>query len=326
MAWRTVSRSLHSHRIPRRPLLASGNHRYLSNGKSDEPSDLELHQSHSGLINRLFALVDPEATKATKALGDHCPTGWRGLLLRSDLQNPLLKRYNFDAVDFTVGVQHAIQEIKAAFSAREICDMRASGIVKHTPQADFLRDVLCKHLFEAVSRPLAAGESDYASSAISISDLTLCRVQTVIVDQAFINHRHNIGELANMLRKFGRNLMVGKRNGQPLNEDDAVEVDDLVANPDGTVAAGLAEGNGNHYPIGSVLVTVDVQFVTEEEAYLYNKISLQNELIVVDDKDNKIKRTYGEKWTFEACVSGQVDEHWIVSHFHIVTKVVKKLL
>eukprot|EP00981_Chlorochromonas_danica_P006484 scaffold1403_cov180-Ochromonas_danica.AAC.11 len=103
-----------------------------------------------------------------------------------------------------------------------------------------------------------------------------------------------------------------------------MEVDDMVANPDGTMAAGLGRGTGRNYPIGSVLLQVDVYFETMEEIFKYNRVNNDYTVELFGEEEEeggggekkKLKRHQREKWTLEACVSGHVEENWIVSHFH----------
>lgn len=63
------------------------------------------------------------------------------------------------------------------------------------------------------------------------------------------------------------------------------------------------------YPIGSVLLKVDVTFDTEEET-----ISRNNG---VETKRTSHRNTF---LTFESCISGQVPVDWIITHMDTVAK------
>lgn len=306
-----------------------GNEKKNEDDEDDEDvSDYEIYQTHRGFIARMYALgalSGHQAYDFMSSLKDYGPkSAYRALLLLSDVNHPLLLKYKFDIGEFVKGVGHAILELKGAFFSKEVCDMRASGVIKHSPESDFLRQVLASHLFLAVFWPLIPGESDCVATSLDLKHVVITRVHTVLVDEKFIKDREELLKVAGMVASIQSSVGMGPVRGKTLEGDDAVEVDDVVPNADGTVAAGLCSNTGNHYPVGSVLAQVDVSFVIEEDVR-HSKLAPPEQNGQDSSSGPTEKRRSQEKWTFEACISGHVEQHWIVSHFHRLNWVAGRL-
>jgi hypothetical protein len=289
---------------------------------NSEEEDINLQRSYRGFFPRLITFLNlspDDILHYTEALGDARPADdFKLVILATDFKNPLIEKYKFSISDFVRGVPEAIIHIQKALHSKDVCNIRASGMIKQTATTDFLRESVSAHLLPAIFWPLGPGEADFVVTDVEVLKLTILHADTIIVDEVFQQKRIALSGVMKAASALTKALKTRERiAGTSINIDDAFEIDDIIRNSDGSLSAGLGTSVGNHYPLGSVLLHVEVEFETEGSYFKYHKISMNNQVEIVDEHgENQTKRQSKKKWTFEACISGHVEMDWIVSHIH----------
>eukprot|EP01039_Chlorochromonas_danica_P002802 gene2802-3056_t len=207
-------------------------------------------------------------------------------MLVTDLQHPLLKKYDvdFDMDDFLVGAKQAVVEMTKAICSEEVVALRVKEETSSSSITTFLKQCLTPNLYFNFVCGVSMTEDVIRS--IDLESLLVLRVHMVPVDEAFLESR----ERESMKSVFVDN---GARSFLNLELRDQVEVNRI-----------LRDCAGINYPLGSILMQVDVLCKTSEEMYDYLR-----------DSDGGSRSLRRSMWTFEACVSGHVETNWIVSNY-----------
>jgi hypothetical protein len=236
-----------------------------------------------------------------------------------DLEHPLLVSkyaHNFSPKEFLQGAQVASREIRQAVSIMEIKDedkekrMEALELLKMTMSPPLF--TLYKKAFELMERPV----DDTVLGETKISRFTMISATPYMVNEEYYaEEEQRYKRLGELLVDF-------------MFQDDSLGK--AAADSDTTATGAVSAGKGQDlleevvglekwlhdsiqvpriYPIGSVLLKVDVTFDTEEET-----ISRNNG---VETKRTSYRNTF---LTFESCISGQVPVDWIITHMDTVAK------
>ena len=117
-----------------------------SNGDLSQIADDALQLSFEGFLPRLSSLknlLDADGKKEYNDLvnGGIISNGLNGLLTYTDLQNPLLRKYKFDAADFLEGAKEAFRQVNLALASAEF-QQYANNIISLSPHDDLLKSAL----------------------------------------------------------------------------------------------------------------------------------------------------------------------------------------
>ena len=136
--------------------------RWLSNFNSSL-SDRELQESFKGFWPKLLSL----RVLFTVAGREHFlslferrlvfPSSY-GFMSFAFFQNPLLHKYDFDLIEFSIGAKHAYQQHMSALRSTEFENF-AKGRRKSSPIADFLRSSTNKSLYNEYLTTLKGGSA-----------------------------------------------------------------------------------------------------------------------------------------------------------------------
>lgn len=254
--------------------------RHFSSSDSKNATDKELHDSYSGVwprISVLMELLEESGREKYDALmkGNVISAGKQliGINLYADLQHPLLRKYQFDPIDFVKGAKEAFTQIRRAVTSMEIKD------AIHTAHAEeLLQFALNPPLFKlymAAFREIEARDYKITLQDLVIKDTIIGAATTCIVDEEFYKEEeHTYNRLAEVLRSFA-------------TESKDLQFDSIE----------------RRYPLGSVVANVDVIYDTEE---IYLKIDELKQ----EETIHRLNRTVVR---FQSCISGQNELDWVVT-------------
>lgn len=117
--------------------------------------DKELQGSYEGLFPRLMTLQMLLDKKARRTLFDLHKNGvvpqespLIALAIFADLQNPLLKKYKFDAADFVVGAKEAFRQVHMAIASADFFNF-SNGFASDQGSDALLKESLHPKLYAA---------------------------------------------------------------------------------------------------------------------------------------------------------------------------------
>lgn len=287
--------------------------------------DSQLISDNEGLMPRLWKTLDlfkPEIKAKFFQYAEENILPQDKFVIASnlfvDLEHPLLVSkyaHNFSPKDFLQGAQVASREIRQAVSIMEIKDEDKE---KRKEALELLQMAmspplftLYKKAFELMDRPA----DDTVLGETKVSRFTMISATPYMVNEEYYaDEEQRYKRLGELLVDF-------------MFQDDSLG---KAAADSATTATGAVSGKRQDvleevvglekwlhdaiqvprlYPIGSVLLKVDVTFDTEEET-----ISRNNG---VETKRTSHRNTF---LTFESCISGQVPVDWIITHMDTVAK------
>lgn len=263
-----------------------------SKKKWEEEEDFVLCQSY-GMEERMMTFGSSSNREIVDLMTKCKEVGKKGLIscitLLTDLQHPLLKKFNFDLDDFLVGAKQAFLEVTSAVYSKEVADIRAAGETSPSSTTTFLKECLTPCLYMEIVYGVLTTEEIVQS--IDLQSLQVVRVRTVPVDEAFLEFREMSSKESVLRANKARSFLSLKE----LSEEDVNRI-------------GLSDCGGTNYPLGSIILQVDVVCKASEERYNYYSEAVLG-------GSNSRRSLYTSNWTFEACVSGHVETKWIVSSF-----------
>lgn len=117
--------------------------------KSDQEELREFNDPWKKLVRAFKKLSTQEggveSTKLMKA-NPQIPSLFRLGLLFADMQNPVLKKYDFDVGEFRLGAKEAFRQIQLAIASKDLMDY-ATKAINQSDSADFLKSTMSYPLY-----------------------------------------------------------------------------------------------------------------------------------------------------------------------------------
>jgi len=249
------------------------------------PSDKQLQLGY-GIIPRVVSLESLLRQEGRKHFHNLWSQGvvkagdffqlFNGLVVYTDLHNPLLKKYNFDPVEFMTGAKYAFIEVFRAISSKDLSDY-SNGFSTESVSAQLLSEVLPSRVYDAcvdATKEIHSKGMKIELKDISIVSASIHRVRTEVYMDPYKDMRKHF-----------------VKDGPDIVEVRKMQEDLFPKKP---------------YDNGSVIATVEVLFDSMET--YHNQIHTAE----IDD-ETTVTRKNRSRWTFEACISGQSEMNWLVT-------------
>jgi hypothetical protein len=158
--------------------IRSLNKRYFSAGGSSAPNDaandavlFKEFESQSGLT----FLLSPEGMEQHIRNFDTSVISqvmlFNGLGVTWSLQNPLLKKYDFDADQFLTGAEQALREVTKAIVSRDVFEYATNEAVTTSEPATFLSEVLFPHVYINIMSNLRGNRDEETNTTLPYREL-----------------------------------------------------------------------------------------------------------------------------------------------------------
>ena len=96
---------------------------------------------------------------------------FNGLGVTWSLQNPLLKKYGFDADQFLIGAEQALREVTKAIVSREIFEYATNEAVTTSENAKFLSEVMFPHVYVNIMSNLRGNREESTNTTLPYREL-----------------------------------------------------------------------------------------------------------------------------------------------------------
>eukprot|EP01041_Mallomonas_annulata_P000455 gene455-824_t len=290
--------------------------------RNDTPNpDYVLQKQFTGIMPRLAALWSLTEEKgfekmmklnADKVIYPFRPI--KGLSLFADLHNPLLKKYEFDPVEFLEGAKQAYSKVHGAFTSVEFSNY-INGFSNKSDENDLLFNCLHPSIYKAcvtTARDLHKAGITTRVTGLEILEMSMMSIFTdVITEENAKEHTDSkesfITEASLEYRKRRHKLDGYEETDNNKDNKDKVEVEVEEGGDSVSPLRGSILPESEDYPIGSVVATVSVTYTIKEE---YKTTSM-----IEDVGEIQLARKSETYWTFRGCISGQKDLHWKVVAF-----------
>lgn len=280
------------------PAFRSGRAFVRFNSSSSEASYIEdraLVKSFDGLVPKLASayntVMNSNARAEMKRLIDGkvlVPAYVPALACFSQLQNPVLKKYKFNPVEFMEGATEAFKQIHLAIASTEFSKF-CNGERKESPKADLLKASLSPYLFDACTRAarhLYKGDKTLVMTHVDVSKRALLSLETFIYVDLLASHKKLVDDTVNALLK---KETPDKTDVSPIKASTDDPIHDAVVNNLEDYDIEVAEQT---FTEGSVIVRATVMYEAEETYAETNNLSKSH------------SRLAHSMWTFEGCISG----------------------
>lgn len=168
---------------------------------SNETADLTLQQEYDGWFPRILSLrsltEDKGMQQMVMLLQNRVAQSERPLdaiCLYADLQNPLLQKYKFDALDFVVGAKYAYIKVISAISSVNFSNY-SNGYAAKSEDHAVLCAVLHPSLYGAcieAARSLHKAGISTTMTGNDVSSVTMTRVATTVVTAESLRRREEL--------------------------------------------------------------------------------------------------------------------------------------
>lgn len=302
-----------------------------------DKSDRELQKMYEGFAPRFSSLQILLSDTGRKEFSDLVTEGILfppfGLTTFADLQNPLLRKYKFDAFDFLTGAKEAFRQIHKALASRDFFNY-VNGYSKDSESGDLLKISLLPKIYNLCVDAIALAHKPYKTDGVSmfmtdvkVVNASLYSVRTKIVDKPISVSVSPLRDLLSTLEQ--ENTAATPKKG----DEDSIATDKLEMkseqaaesssvgdikdhkeesshDEDPLVLAKAKHVNVKEYtpdfPSGSVVALATVTFEAEE-SYISKEKDMTGALV-----ERPLSRLTRHTWTFQACLSGHKEMDWII--------------
>lgn len=253
-------------------------YRYLSSSSSTPPpvdpnprqigiieEDLLYQQNSTDLFIRLKTVLQGFVNYSKINKLYEVSGEYSPLIWLSLSTNYLLTKYQFDAYDFHIGSKHAIKRLQLGIASTELYNY-VNKYNNDKTVNDFLKDTLHPILYKGCVDALSHLNDN--KQMIIMKDIEILNAKICSVNTYIVTS---------------------------VEEEEEEDV---------TVINGIEMSKRVKYPVGSVIVEVDVAFLASS-TYVYH---LENETKEEVKAGNSV-------WTFQSCISNHIPQSWIVTRF-----------
>lgn len=189
------------------------------------------------------------------------------------LTNPLLKKYDFNAEDFLLGAEQALQEVTRALVSRDLFEYATNVTVKKSESADFLSKVLYPFQYHSVMSSLRANKFNSLPFRNLPADALIHRsyivdIHTYMVDEQMVEDRKVSDEELQAMSKADLVVPEGVEDESAIDKawEMATRPRTFAYSEEDTGSGPSTDANVlsmPDYPVGSVLTAVKVRYDCE---------------------------------------------------------------
>lgn len=269
--------------------------------------DKALISSFSGIIPKLSVayntLMNSDVRAEFKKLVDEkvlIPSYPAALATFTTLQNPVLKKYKFNPVEFMEGATEAFRQLHLAMASTEFSKFCNEEKVE-SPKADLLKSSLSPYLFDAcasAARQLYKVDKKVFMKDLNIGRRALLSIDTFVHVDLYAQNKKLVDDLVSAIKEETAAKVAAS------DPKDKESVNEAVSTATEAILESIeVESEQKPFTEGSVIVRATVMYEAEETYAETNNLN------------NTHSRLAHSLWTFEGCISGQTELDWQVVAF-----------